>query len=124
MNDDLRSLEHILEERMRLRRLSTYFGGASERSPSWSPNDMLAWDQTIEDLNRADRMLREIARRLREQAPDAFASWVADRRMLHEARLASADLPNWERTYLRDTIERWNRFLREDYDDFTRRTSW
>jgi hypothetical protein len=125
MTDDrLVRLEQILERRARLWSQSIYFWGASERSPSFGSDDQTAWDLVLEELCQAEDLMAGLAQELRDTEPARFSAWVAGRRRLQEQRLAAPDVKDWERDHLRGTIDRWHRYLREDYSDFYRWHSW
>lgn len=122
--DPLEGLEELLRRRQELWGLSIYYWGASERSPSYGPDDQAAWDKVTEEIRETERMISALAQRLRTLEPARFADWVADRRRQHELRLASPDVKEWEVDSLRATIARWERFLCEDYSDFYCWMSW
>ncbi len=120
----LSELEDLLRRREELWSLSVYYHGASERSTSYGPEDEDAWNEVSSEIGEAEARISTLAQQLRLLEPEHFAGWVADRRRRHEARLASPDIAAWEVGHLRSTIERWERFLREDYRDFYRWMSW
>lgn len=124
MDSRIVQLQAILEERQRLHGLCIYFEGASERSPDWTADDQAGWDEVVSQWRDADTRLAQLAEVMRRSAPEALADFIAARRQLHEARLNDSPLPDWERRDLTDTIERGDRFGRENYSDFYRWVSW
>ncbi|MCC7320461.1 MAG: hypothetical protein IT542_05710 [Rubellimicrobium sp.] len=122
--DRLGALEDLLRRRALLWERSIAFQGASERSPDYGPEDQAAWERVTDELRRCEHAMSGLAAELRAQEPARFAGWVAERRRLHELRLAAPDIRKWEIAHLRGTIARWERFLHEDFDDFHRWISW
>ena len=125
MHDDpLSVLEDLLSRRQRLWERSIYYWGASERSPSYGPQDQAEWDQVIKDLHDVEQALAAHAHVLRTRHAGLFAQWVAERRLQHERRLTAPDVKRWEVESLSGTIARWERFLLENYSDFYLWMSW
>lgn len=120
----LAELVEVLQRRDQLRKSNGYYDGASQRDPNYSAADETAWDEVIAEVGKERERLRMLARRLRREAPGPFAEWVGERRAVHEAQLAETDLPDWERRYLLALIARWERFTREEFEDFFRWGGW
>jgi hypothetical protein len=124
MSERLKVLENILDRRQVLWQACLFYAAASERSPTFGTENQAAWNADSSDLRDADRQLRELAQRLREEYREDFSAWIQSRREVWAERFAQRDLPAWERNHLSALIARWARFLEEDYEDFYRWTTW